>query len=150
MRRILRKLVQARAGSAVHEFALTAPVLLLLMVGAIDFGRSFYHSITISNAAAMAAFYGSQNLMYSSHSSEMSTVAQNESADIGTVSVSTARVCRCPNGNSVDCVSGTCSGYGAPQVYVRCDVSRAFDTMVNLSKVPDLFTIRRRVWMRIQ
>ena len=150
MRHRLRRLFQTQAGSAVHEFALTAPVLMLIMVGAIDFGRSFYHSIAISNAAGTAAFFGSQSIMKSGHSTDMTTLARNDAADIGTVTVSSARVCRCPDGASVRCVSGTCRGYGSPRVYVRCDVSRIFDTMINLSKVPDLFTIRRQVWMRVQ
>ena len=150
MRNTPRKLWFDRAGAAVHEFALTAPLLMLIMVGAIDFGRSFYHSVTISNAAGTAAFYGAQSLMKSGHGTEMSTLAQNDANDIGTVTTTATRVCQCPNGTAVDCITGTCTGYGAPRVYVRCQVSRSFDTMINLPGVPDLFTIRRQVWMRVQ
>lgn len=150
MRKTMHDFRQATAGAAVHEFALVAPVLMLLMVGAIDFGRSFYHSVTISNAAGTAALYGAQSLVKSGRTANMSAIAQNDASDIGTVSTTATRTCQCPNGTSVDCVTGTCTGYGAPRVYVRCQVSRTFDTMINLRGVPDLFTIRRQVWMRVQ
>ena len=50
----------------------------------------------------------------------------------------------------VDCVSGTCAGYGSPRVYVNCQVEKNFDTLTNFPKVPDLFTVRRKVFVRVQ
>lgn len=42
-------------GQALAEFALVLPLLLLLMVGILDFGRAVYASHTIGNAAREAA-----------------------------------------------------------------------------------------------
>ena len=46
-------------GQALVEFALIVPVMLLLLVIAIDFGRLFFSYIQISNAAREGAAYGS-------------------------------------------------------------------------------------------
>lgn len=48
-------------GQSLVEFALVVPVLLILVAGAIDFGRAFYGWITIENAAKEGAMYGARN-----------------------------------------------------------------------------------------
>lgn len=137
-------------GAAIVEFALAVPLLLLLTMGAIDFGRAFYQSVTISHAAETGAFYGAQNNITSGHDTQMTQMARDDAADVGTVTVTSTRVCKCPNGTVVDCVAGTCTGYGAPRVYVSCDVQKNFNVLTNFPKVPDLFAVRRKVFMRVQ
>ena len=48
----------ARRGQALVELALIAPVLLLLLIGAIDLGRVWQSQITINNAAREGAMEG--------------------------------------------------------------------------------------------
>ena len=48
-------------GAALVEFAITLPLLLGLCMAAADFGRLFYHAITIANAAGAGAFYGARD-----------------------------------------------------------------------------------------
>ncbi|MBE7159246.1 MAG: pilus assembly protein, partial [Rhodospirillales bacterium] len=43
------------------ELALLLPLLLLLLVGAVDLGRAFYVAIEVSSAASAGAVYGTQN-----------------------------------------------------------------------------------------
>jgi Flp pilus assembly protein TadG len=56
--RIARR-CRGRRGQALVELALVMPLLLLLMVAALDFGRVFYSLITISNAAREGAIEAS-------------------------------------------------------------------------------------------
>jgi PKD repeat protein len=51
----------AASGQAIVELALILPVLLLLMVGALDLGRVFYSQITINDAAREGALEGARN-----------------------------------------------------------------------------------------
>ncbi|MBI3977967.1 MAG: pilus assembly protein [Chloroflexi bacterium] len=44
-------------GQALVELALVAPVLLLMLAGALDLGRIFYYQIAITNAARVGAGY---------------------------------------------------------------------------------------------
>jgi Flp pilus assembly protein TadG len=48
-------------GQAVVEFAIVAPIMLLLLGAALDMGRLFYARVAIENAAREGAFYGSTN-----------------------------------------------------------------------------------------
>ena len=45
------------AGQALVEFALLLPLLLVLVISAIEFGRLFYTQIVITNAAREGAYY---------------------------------------------------------------------------------------------
>lgn len=46
---------------ALLEFALIVPLLLLLIMGVLDFGRAFFIKITLTNAAREGAYYLSYN-----------------------------------------------------------------------------------------
>ena len=160
MRTLRGKNRKGNSGGSVLEFAVLLPALGLIMVGAGDFGRAFYHSVTVSNAAETGAFYGSQNVILSGHADEAAQAARNDARDVGTVSASMNRFCACgptpangaswPSGAIVCCTTGTCPSYGPPKVYVRCQVQRTFNTLVNLIGVPDLFPVRRDVFIRVQ
>jgi len=49
-----------RRGQSLVEFAITLPVLLLLVMGGIDLGRAYFTTIAVENAAKEGAFYGSR------------------------------------------------------------------------------------------
>lgn len=49
---------KSERGQDLVEFALLLPVLLLLILGALDLGRMFFASISITNAAREGARYG--------------------------------------------------------------------------------------------
>lgn len=48
-------------GQGLVEFALALPVLLLILLGLADFGRAFYYTTAISNAARAGAEYAAKN-----------------------------------------------------------------------------------------
>jgi len=48
-------------GQSVVEFSLVLPVLLVLVLMAVDFGRAFYSWVTMTNAARDAANYAGMN-----------------------------------------------------------------------------------------
>lgn len=48
-------------GNAIIEFAILAPLLIVLTLGTIELGRYAYFAILVSNAAQAGAAYGAQN-----------------------------------------------------------------------------------------
>lgn len=52
---------QRRYGAAVLEMAILLPLLLLLALGCVDFGRFLYHYIALHNAAQAGASHGMMN-----------------------------------------------------------------------------------------
>lgn len=65
-------------GQALAEFAILAPLLMLMLLAAIDFGRLFATYITVSNAAREAAVYAIQN---GGDPAGATTAAKNEDHD---------------------------------------------------------------------
>lgn len=59
-----------RNGAAALELAVTLPVLVFILVIAVDFGRLFYHYTTITNCARNGALYASDTFspLHSSYS----------------------------------------------------------------------------------
>jgi len=74
-------------GQSLVELALLLPFLLVLIVGALEFGRLFFTKIVITNAAREAAYYLSIN---PGEYSNATTAAEAEAANSGipTISVS--------------------------------------------------------------
>lgn len=50
-----------RRGQSLVEMAVVLPVLLLLVVGAIDLGRAYFSAINLENAVKEGAFYGARD-----------------------------------------------------------------------------------------
>lgn len=49
------------AGQSMVELALAVPLLLLVVLGVADFGRAFYYTTAITNAAKAGAVYAAMN-----------------------------------------------------------------------------------------
>ena len=98
------------SGQAITELALILPVLLLLLVGALDLGRVFYSQITVNDAAREGAIEGSRN-PNSFLAGTACTSANKESNRIMCRTLNEARggfVTVAPADVSVSCSTGTC------------------------------------------
>jgi Flp pilus assembly protein TadG len=76
-----------RRGAAALEFAIVAPVLVLLVFGCVDLGRSIATYIIVSNAARVGAEYGATNayspLTYASWQNQVIAAAGQEMQGTG-------------------------------------------------------------------
>ncbi len=98
-----RKRVGSSRGQSVVEFALILPVLLLTMLTAVDFGRLFFTTIQLTNAAREGVNYAAQHptdtvTIQSRVDTEANTQAQRGE---GAITVSTA--CKDSAGISIAC-----------------------------------------------
>jgi Flp pilus assembly protein TadG len=51
----------SHSGQSLVEFALTATLLISLLLGIVDFGRAYYTQVQIKNAVAEGGYYAIQN-----------------------------------------------------------------------------------------
>jgi Flp pilus assembly protein TadG len=79
-----------QAGQSLVEFALALPVLLLILLGLADFGRAFYYTTTISNAARAGAEYAAKNAGVGANATTIGYKVCNET---GFVSYSATATC---------------------------------------------------------
>ncbi len=67
-------------GQSLVEFALTLPILLLILVGVVDLGRVYYSYMTVINASREGARYGAAHPIATP--SEISVYVQREADGI--------------------------------------------------------------------
>ena len=151
----------ASRGSVLVEFAVISPLLIAVMVGAIDLGRAYYESINIAAAAHAGAHYGTfrvsnakdldgikdavyEELLKSPFQDDGSLVE-----GLDDVSVDAERYCTCPAGELVSCDDGLCDGSALTrQVWVRVAVGKDFTPLIDIHGVPETIALSREVRVR--
>jgi hypothetical protein len=135
------------------EFAVTTPLLLLLTLGAVDFGRLFFSGIVAVNAAGSGALFGAKDVISAGDFRAMRESALADALNQVEIEVEADQQCRCPDGTEVDCAEielDTCAGYGTARAYVRVRTTGSFDTFGAYPWMPNQTAIGRRVWMRVR
>ena len=150
MRRLLA-VRQRRAGNSAVELAISFSVLGMLALGIADFGRIYYASIELANAATAGALYGVFTVGRSGNIDAMRTAALAEAADLTGVTVTPARYCQCPSGTTNDCSNLNACGAGVKmRYYVKVTTQKTYNTMAKFPKMPNSVNLRRTVVMRVQ
>lgn len=139
-----------RRGSMSVEFGLLSPLLMLMMVGAADFARIFYHAITISNAAEVGSLWGTQGNVQSVSYDAINTVVTNDASDLSGVTPDAAVYCDCPDGQEVSCTEGDCGAYGLPRLYSQVTATQTFEPIVPWPGIPNPVVITRTTYIRVQ
>ena len=139
----------AEPGAAMAELAVAFPFLLLLAIGAIDYGRIHSTTIAVANAARAGAQYGAQSAGTSGDNLGMISAAQNDAGD-ATLSVTPGRFCKCPDGSSPNCSTGSCGAFGAPEVYVTTAVTEVANLLIRYPGLASTVTITRTAILRVQ
>ncbi len=83
---------EANEGTSILEAALILPVLLLMLVVAVDLGRAYYVAIEVASAAHAGALYGAQ---YPTDTNGMIAASKLDALDVPTLSVVAAYGCEC-------------------------------------------------------
>lgn len=134
------------------EFAVVFPVLVLLLIGAADYGRVFFTSIAVANAARAGAEWGAQDKGKAFGSTTPITdFAKQDGAEAGAMTVTSATVCRCPDESApAGGCTGTCLNYGPPRVFVEVTASKTVNLILPYPGVPNNILITRKAIFRVQ
>ncbi|MGA9463318.1 MAG: TadE/TadG family type IV pilus assembly protein [Terracidiphilus sp.] len=121
--KLWKALQSCEDGQALIETALSVPLLLLLLLGAAQFGQVAYAAIEVTNAAKAAAAYGARNSVTAADLTGMQLAATGDAANLPGTSNFTATIdntkCSCvstggtPGTASVAACTSGCSGYVA-------------------------------------
>jgi Flp pilus assembly pilin Flp len=101
-----RRFVGDEAGSSMVEFAVVLPLLLVLLVGIVDFGRYMYAGIELGNAARAGVQYGARSALTAVDTAGMESAARSDARDISLSNVAASYLCSC---------------HGSPGAAVPCD-----------------------------
>lgn len=144
---------RADDGAAAVELALFLPVLLLCLLGAVDFGRVVVAGIAVSNAVKAGVQYGAQSTAASTDTAEMRRRAEADfGTRYGTLRVGTVqRICRCPGSKTaVSCTALPCGAYGVPHEYVQMEARDTVSLFIRYPGFGAKITPTRTAILRVQ
>jgi len=153
--RLVGRTTRDRRGVAAVEFALFAPVLLVLTAGVIDF--SLYVGTRIELEQALRA--GAQYALKDFKDSTTISAAVTPATDLSSVSVSydpaTDSYCECPDGTTNACPGNAsysaCSTGERPGLFVTLSGSTTFDPMfADLPGLSSNMSVTQQVTMRVR
>ena len=127
---MIRRLFKSDGGTSIIEFALVTPVLVFLLIGLIDLGRSMYLGILAANAARAGASYGSFDLNSAADNSGMQSAATTDAPGASWNPPQATSLCSVSGGTPAPC---TVSGTGPPVntvYYVQVIVTGSFQPWI--------------------
>src|ERR1700684_2925808 len=80
-----------KRGQAAVELAVAVPVLILLLIAGVDYGRVFYMSIGVNNAARAGAQYGSQTVITAADATGMIAAAKSDASNLSTLTATASQ-----------------------------------------------------------
>jgi Flp pilus assembly protein TadG len=149
---MIRRFSRNENGTSAVEFALVAPILILIFMGTVEFGRYAYYAILASHAARAAASWGAQNTTTAKSGTGMQAVA---SADAGGLvnwtttpgHVSANYLCSVSGGALQSCP--TTINPATTVYYVQVSVTGQFNTLVRYPGIPSPVTVTGSSTMRV-
>jgi Flp pilus assembly protein TadG len=152
------KIRQANRGNAVVEMAISVPILLMMVMEAIDFGRLFFEGMVVKNASHVSAFYGAQEMRYAGDTDGIRSAARSEAADSDSFTASHEMICQClgasgaydTGSTQATCGEADCGACDAPRVYIKTRTEKNFSTMGWYPGVPQTTPIAADGWVRVQ
>lgn len=119
------------AGQALVELALLMPMLLLIFLGTVEFGRLTYIIMEVSSAAHAAAEYGSQSVANAADTTGMTHAAQQDAPELPDLTVATpTETCQCSSaaGTNITCstAAAICTSPSRVLVFVNVQTSASY------------------------
>jgi Flp pilus assembly protein TadG len=135
-------------GSAIVEFGLVAPLLLLLTAGVLDFAMLIRTAASVADAARGGAEYGSRSTASASDTAGIRSAALNASPGITGMTVTPAKTCKCSDGATVSC-GGSCIS-GKMLVYIQVTAQTTAPTVFHYAGLPFTGAVSASASMRVQ
>jgi Flp pilus assembly protein TadG len=139
--RVSRK--QGERGSALVEFGLCMPILMALLIGAVEYGRMVFATIEVSNAAMAGVQYGVQNPADAADLTGIQNAASADAPDITLGTTSTSVSCICSDGSASTCQPTDCSGKHIETI-LTVNTQAQFNSIFRVPGLSNSFTLKGR------
>lgn len=138
-------------GVAAVEFVLIAPILLLLLIGLVDFGLYINAKMKLENMARASSEYvrnggDPNNLTADVLAYSGSSDSANSFDDI---TLTTSNVCECDDNVETDCATG-CAADGYMREFIIINLDMTYNTLFPYPGLPGSIPLSGRARMQIQ
>lgn len=147
LRRKRFRLLRERDGNSLVECAIALPVLVLLLVGVVDFGRAYFIDIQVASAARAGAAYGVQSF---TDTAGMVTAAKVNAPSIPSLSAVATFGCECHDGSatSVSCRTNPSCPQNVVN-YAEVTTIATYTTLLPYPGIPPSIKMQSTVRMRV-
>jgi Flp pilus assembly protein TadG len=133
-------------GSAIVESALVIPVMVLALLGAVDFSRAYYAQIEVNSAAQAGANYGLANI---NDTAGMKSAAILDAPDVPTLTATSTTGCECADGSGVTPICTTAPSCSTLLVdYIEVDTTATITTTLPYPGIPSTLTLSGKAHVR--
>jgi Flp pilus assembly protein TadG len=140
---------KSQSGSALIELALLFTILMLLLLGVIDFALVTQQAMVVNEAAYAGAQYGAFS-GNSTNYTTMQNIAISSATGISGFTAVATKWCACsPGGASVSCAS-SCPSYGTPVAYVQVITTATAPLLFKYTGIPLSVPLRGVCILRVQ
>lgn len=141
LRKKLWKLSGDESGGALVETALTVPLLVLLVLGSVEFARVAYTAIEVSNAARAGVSYGAQNGGTASDTTGITWAATHDAANISTLQVTNVSLAYiCSDGTASTGANTDCATSHIEET-VTVNTRAIIDPLIHVPGLPTTYTL---------
>jgi Flp pilus assembly protein TadG len=144
----IRAILTGERGQNLLEFALAAPIVMLMLVSTVELGRLAYLGMLVKNAAHAGVQYGAQNLATAADSMGMQDAALNDGQNMAGLTATASHYCSCADGSSSSCAPGDCAS-SHRLVYVQVNTTGQFQPLLHWPGLPTTYTVNGRAVMRV-
>jgi hypothetical protein len=141
--------VRDGGGIAAIEFAVIAPVLVLMFICLTDLGLGISAKMQVDNAAQ----YGAQYALANGYNASAITSAVKASSDMTSLNVAPTLICGCPGSNGVlprlSCAA-PCPDGSMPGSFAHVSVTHTYVTLLPYPGLPASFNLASQSTVRLQ
>jgi hypothetical protein len=141
---LIRRLSDDTAQSLIEVYVVL-PIMMFILVGAVEMARVGYASIEVMNAASAGVQYGAQNPVTAMDSAGILVAAQKDAANITVTlgSGSPTRSCTCSTSPPTACATtGTACPGSNPETTLTVTTQTSFNPGFHLPGFPTSFTLQ--------
>jgi Flp pilus assembly protein TadG len=135
-------------GQASVEMAFSVPLLIVLLLVAVEAGRICLVATGLSSAARAGVQYGAQNLTTVSDTSGMQNAAKADAPNLTGMTATASYYCECSDGSASTCLATDCAS-SHRLTYVKVNTSATYTPLVNWPGIPTTTTLTSQAIMRV-
>lgn len=128
------------SGQALVELSIAASLLVLICLGAVEFGQVAYTSTEVASAAKAGAQYGAQNGATASDSNGITNTATAAAPNLSGMTVSATYACVCSDGSASTCLLTDCPNSHIEESVI-VNTKYALTPMIRLPGIASTFTV---------
>jgi Flp pilus assembly protein TadG len=152
MKRSIYRYIKDKSGVAAIEFALIGPMILLILIGAFDYGNYINQVMQLENVTRTAAEYVVEGGDIDNIQTDVISLSNLSDLNTNPVTVTAQLACACRDETVVaDCTDAdACGANDYTRQFIEVTLSRTYTPIMPYPGLPDSVTLGGSVRMQLQ